>query len=75
MSYLDVYEQAMQLPEEDRELLVLKLTAPATPVEHAEEWSSEVNRRIEEVDRGEVELMDPETVFARIREKHGIELS
>ena len=52
MSYLDVYEQAMQLPEEDRELLVLKLTAVAKPVEHAEEWSAEVHQRIEAVERG-----------------------
>ena len=69
MSYLDVYEQAMQLPEEDRELLVLKLTTPATPVDHAEEWSAEVNRRIAEIDRGDVELLDGETYFGDLKAK------
>lgn len=71
--FADVNEQALKLtPDEKRALiesLVISLDSDpdADPAEIARAWDEEIARRIEAVDRGEVEMIDGEEVFARLR--------
>ena len=68
-----VYDEALSLPAEARLDLVQKLVAslnlPTKP-EIDRLWAEEAERRVSQIDRGEVELIPGEEVFARIREKH-----
>lgn len=48
--------------------LLESITPPKTDVEEA--WKDEVERRIDEVESGEVELIPGEEVFARMRERY-----
>jgi hypothetical protein len=41
---------------------------PDTDVEQA--WQEEVQQRLQQIDRGEVELIDSDTVMAELRKKH-----
>jgi hypothetical protein len=41
---------------------------PDTDVEQA--WQDEVQQRLQQIDRGEVELIDSDTVMAELRKKH-----
>lgn len=71
--FADVNEQALQLtPDEKRALiesLVISLDcdADADPQEIARAWDEEVARRIEAMDRGEVDMIDGDDAFARLR--------
>ena len=38
--------------------------------EVSQAWRAEIQRRCEQVDRGEVELIDSDTVMAELRKKH-----
>lgn len=69
MSRNDVLAEALQLPPEERadiaKLLIASLDAPAEEgVEAA--WLVEVERRIQDVDRGTAKFEPWETVRARI---------
>jgi putative addiction module component (TIGR02574 family) len=72
--FANVNEQAMQLaPDEKRALiesLVISLDCDpdADPQEVAQLWDEEIARRIDAIDKGEVEMFDGEEVFARLRE-------
>lgn len=35
-------------------------------------WRNEIQRRCEQIDRGEVELIDSDTVMAELRKKHAL---
>ena len=56
-----VLEQALALDESEREMLVFKLGETLTdqpePGYH-EAWDAEIKARLEELDRGEIELVD-----------------
>lgn len=71
--FANVNEQALQLtPDEKRALiesLVLSLDSDhdADPQEVARAWDEEIARRIEATERGEVEIVDGDDVFARLR--------
>jgi len=69
-----VLDEALLLPVEARlavvEKLLSSLNVPSRR-EIDEAWAEEVERRVSQVDRGEVELVPGEEVFARIRGKHG----
>lgn len=71
--FANVNEQALQLtPDEKRALiesLVISLDSDpdADPQEIARAWDEEIARRIEGIDRGEVEMIDGDEVFARLR--------
>lgn len=71
--YATVNEQALQLsPDEKRALiesLVISMDCDpdADPEEIARAWDEEVARRVEAMDRGEVEMIDGDEVFARLR--------
>ena len=72
--FANVNEQAMQLaPDEKRALiesLVISLDCDpdADPQKIAQLWDEEIARRIDAMDKGEVEMFDGDEVFARLRE-------
>ena len=68
-----VLEEALKLTTNERaevaEQLIASLDeASDTDVEQA--WQEEVQRRLQQIDRGEVELIDSDTVMAELRKKH-----
>jgi len=68
-----VLDEALSLPVEARvalvESLLLSLNVP-TQREIDELWAKEAERRVSQIDRGEVELVPGEQAFSRIRKKH-----
>ena len=67
-----VLDEVLALPVEARlalvEKLLLSLNVPTQP-EIDELWAKEAERRVSQIDRGEVELVPGEGVFSRIRGK------
>lgn len=64
----------LELSDEDRAWLASELLAsldgpPDPDVEAA--WAAEIDRRVDEVERGAVELLDWDVVKARLAEKLG----
>jgi len=68
-----VMDEVLSLPADARMSLVEKLIAslnlPTQP-EIDREWAEEAERRVTQIDRGEVELIPGEEVFAKLRQKH-----
>jgi putative addiction module component (TIGR02574 family) len=70
----ELKQQAAQLSESERAELALALIQsldgePDADVEEA--WRIEVERRVAEIDRGEVQLIPGDEVFARLRKRFG----
>ena len=70
----ELKEKASQLSEAERAELALSLIesldGPADPdVEEA--WRVEIERRIGQIDRGEVQLVPGDEVFAKLRRRLG----
>jgi len=70
----ELKQKAAQLPDTERAELALSLIesldGPADPdVEEA--WRLEIERRIGQIDRGEVQLIPGDEVFARLRRRLG----
>jgi len=68
-----VVDEALSLPVEARLAVVEKLLSSLnvpTQKEIDAAWAEEAERRVAQIDRGEVELVPGEQVFARIRGKH-----
>jgi putative addiction module component (TIGR02574 family) len=70
----ELKQKAAQLSEAERAELVLALIESLdgevdTGVDEA--WRVEIERRIAEIDRGEVQLIPGDEVFARLRRKLG----
>lgn len=68
-----IVEQALKLSPTERadvaeQLLASLDEALDSDVEKA--WQEEIQRRLQQVERGEVELMDSDTVMAELRKKH-----
>lgn len=68
-----VLEEALKLSPNERAEVAEQLIAsldemPDADVEQA--WQEEVQRRLQQVERGEVELIDSDTVMAELRKKH-----
>jgi putative addiction module component (TIGR02574 family) len=68
-----VLEEALKLTANERAEVVERLIAsldeaPDTDVEQA--WQEEVQQRLQQIERGEVELIDSDTVMAELRKKH-----
>ena len=63
-------EAALALSEQERKELVSALSSSLEPVELTPEWSSEIGRRIEKIERGEAELLDAKEHLADLREGH-----
>lgn len=60
-----VLSQALELDENDRQLLAMRLSmslGEAKEPGYDQAWEAEIKRRLEEIERGEVELIDWEEV-------------
>jgi putative addiction module component (TIGR02574 family) len=70
----ELKKKAAQLSDVERAELALSLSesldGPADP-EVEEAWRAEIERRIGQIDRGEVELIPGDEVFARLRRRLG----
>jgi putative addiction module component (TIGR02574 family) len=68
-----IYEQALNLPVDDRLTLIDKLinsTNFSTDEDIDQAWLREVERRCKEVDSGKSELIPGAKVFERINQKY-----
>jgi len=68
-----VLEEAMQLEPGTRAMIAETLLESLDfeeDFEVSQAWRAEIQRRCEQVDRGEVELIDSDTVMAELRKKH-----
>ena len=69
-----VYQSAMQLSEDERVDLLLRLEDSlggfASP-EIAQAWAEEAERRLDQIDRGDTELSDADDVMRRLRDGFG----
>jgi putative addiction module component (TIGR02574 family) len=68
-----VVEEALSLPADIRLSLVEKLlTSLNLPIDEEIDrlWAEEAERRISQIEAGEVKLVPGEEVFAKIRAKH-----
>ena len=66
-------EEALKLTAYERAEVAEQLIAsldevPGTGVEQA--WQEEIQKRLQQIERGEVELIDSDTVIAGLRKKH-----
>ena len=67
-----IYEQALDLPIDDRLILIDKLlhsTNLPTQSEIDQVWAKEVELRCQELDNGKARLIPGEEVFEKIRKK------
>ena len=68
-----VMDEVLSLPADARMSLVEKLLASLNlPIQSEIDrvWAEEAERRVAQIDRGEVELIPGEEVFAKLRQKH-----
>ncbi|MDF0644289.1 MAG: addiction module protein [Nitrospira sp.] len=68
-----VLEEALQLEPGARAMIAETLLESLDfeeDFEVSQAWREEIQRRCEQVDRGEVELIDSDTVMAELRKKH-----
>ena len=68
-----VMDEALSLPADARMSLVEKLLASLNlPIKSEIDrvWAEEAERRVTQIDRGEVELIPGEEVFAKLRQEH-----
>mgnify|MGYP001255330455 FL=1 len=68
-----VFNDALSLPSDARMSLVEKLLTSLNLPTHVEIdrlWAEEAERRVFQIDRGEVELIPGNEVFAKIRQKY-----
>ncbi len=67
----DVYADALALSDEEqqklRELLAIRATGDFASPEIERAWREECDRRVEALDRGDMELIPHEEVFQRLR--------
>lgn len=73
-AFTELKKKASELTEHERAELALSLIesldGPGDPdVEEA--WRVEIERRLGQIDRGEVKLLDGDEVFARLRRRLG----
>jgi len=69
-----IYEQALDLPIDDRLILIDKLLVSTNLPTHEDidqAWSIEVERRCQELDRGEAKLISGEEVFEKVKKRFG----
>ena len=68
-----ILEDAMHLEPSTRALIAETLLESLDfeeGFEISQAWRDEIQRRCEQIDRGEVELIDSDTVMAELRKKH-----
>lgn len=69
----EIETELLALPEDVREhlLAVLARSVPAGREPLSREWTEEIERRSAQIDRGEVELIPDQDVYARVRARLG----
>jgi putative addiction module component (TIGR02574 family) len=79
MTIEQLERQLLELPANERariaRRLIESLDDPADKVDEGAvetAWKVEIERRIEQMDRGEVEMIPAEEVFAKIRERFSL---
>ena len=68
-----VFEEALSLPSDERIGLIQKLLMSLNLPIQAEIdrlWAEEAERRVSQIEQGDVELISGDDVFARIRRKY-----
>jgi putative addiction module component (TIGR02574 family) len=68
-----VVEEALSLPSDERANLVEKLISSLNlPVQEEIDqlWADEAERRVSQIEKGEIELIPGNEVFAKIRRKY-----
>ena len=68
-----ILEEAMQLEPGTRALIAETLLESLDfeeDFEISQAWREEIRRRCDQIDRGEVELLDSDTVMAELRKKY-----
>jgi putative addiction module component (TIGR02574 family) len=68
-----VFDDALSLPSDARVVLVERLLESLnlpTQAEIDRLWAEEAERRISEIDQGDVDLIPGDAVFAKIRQKY-----
>ncbi len=68
-----VFEEALSLPSDERIGLIQKLLMSLNlPIQSEIDrlWAEEAERRVPQIDQGDVKLIPGDEVFARIRRKH-----
>ena len=68
-----ILQQALKLSVAERAHAAEQLIASLDEVPDADvelAWQEEVQRRLQQIERGEVELIDSDTVMAELRKKH-----
>ena len=68
-----VFDDALSLPSDARVVLVERLLESLnlpTPAEIDRLWTEEAERRISQIDQGDVDLIPGDAVFAKIRQKY-----
>jgi putative addiction module component (TIGR02574 family) len=68
-----VVEEALSLPSDERASLVEKLISSLNlPVQEEIDqlWADEAERRVSQIEKGEIELIPGNEVFAKIRRKY-----
>ena len=68
-----ILEEAMHLEPSTRATIAETLLESLDfeeDFEISQAWRDEIQRRCEQIDRGEVELIDSDTVMAELRKKH-----
>lgn len=68
-----IFDQALALPEREREELAIALSDSLSPDARAlgPEWTLEIGERLEAMERGDVELVAWEDIDARLRRRLG----
>ncbi|WP_447603517.1 addiction module protein [Nitrospira sp. Nam80] len=72
-----ILEEAMRLEPGTRALIAETLLESLDfeeDFEISQAWHDEIRRRIEQIDRGEIELIDSDTVMGELRKKHAADL-
>ncbi len=72
----DVYQDALMLPEEERERLLRLLSSPPegdfVNPEIEQAWLEEARRRDKAIDEGKEALIPAEEVMRELRERYGV---
>lgn len=67
-----ILEEALALSQQEREELVRALSSSLDAVELSPEWSSEIGRWIQKIERGDATLLDAEKHLAELQPQRGL---
>lgn len=71
----EVIDMALALTPHDQSLLLSRLfdnlESLGVDAEHEAAWAAEIERRVKEIENGEVELIDHEVVMEQLRDRFG----